>query len=286
MIRITTYPPSALLAPFVHLLWTSTTKDSLAAEPITTPPNGCVLLTMFTDDSRYMVKFENSDFKITPRAALLGQHFGPVITKATRDETSTIGIMFKSVAFHRLYGVDMSALTQKVSDAENILGLVVTLLMDEIASVQNDALRVEAVTKFLENSVSKIVPKKTRTESIVETMVEHRGTKSVTDIAKEYQVTTRLIEKDFRTQIGISPKYFNRIIQFNATLEILKYTPEIRWAELAIRAGYYDQAHLIKAFQEFTGRSPLRHVQVDQTLTQTHLAKERDSAIINYSDKG
>jgi hypothetical protein len=32
-------------------------------------------------------------------------------------------------------------------------------------------------------------------------------------------------------------------------------TPALRWAELAARAGYFDQAHLARDFQLFAGRA-------------------------------
>ncbi|WP_432898817.1 hypothetical protein ACQP1S_22480 [Micromonospora matsumotoense] len=32
--------------------------------------------------------------------------------------------------------------------------------------------------------------------------------------------------------------------------------PVGNWAELAVRGGYYDQAHLIREFREFTGATP------------------------------
>jgi hypothetical protein len=34
------------------------------------------------------------------------------------------------------------------------------------------------------------------------------------------------------------------------------WSPQVDWATLALDCGYYDQAHLIAEFKEFTGLTP------------------------------
>ena len=51
------------------------------------------------------------------------------------------------------------------------------------------------------------------------------------------------------------PKLFARILRFEHALEFADGA-EIGWAEIAQRCGYYDQAHMIRDFRAFTGRSP------------------------------
>ncbi|HEY3739179.1 MAG TPA: AraC family transcriptional regulator [Bryobacteraceae bacterium] len=61
---------------------------------------------------------------------------------------------------------------------------------------------------------------------------------------------------------GVSPKFLSRILRFRQAVERLrKQRPQAAWADFAAVCGYFDQAHMIREFQEFAGVSPGRFVQ-------------------------
>ena len=64
---------------------------------------------------------------------------------------------------------------------------------------------------------------------------------------------------------GVSPKYMRRILRFRKAADRLRAieaaTSQPNWAQFAAACGYYDQAHLIREFQEFAGCTPGRFVQ-------------------------
>jgi len=55
---------------------------------------------------------------------------------------------------------------------------------------------------------------------------------------------------------GLTPKRLCRILRFRRSLELAE-TRRLSWAAIAAEAGYFDQAHLIRDFREFTGRAPM-----------------------------
>lgn len=61
---------------------------------------------------------------------------------------------------------------------------------------------------------------------------------------------------------GVSPKFLSRILRFRQAVERLRRRPsQMAWADFAAACGYFDQAHMIREFQEFAGVSPGRFVQ-------------------------
>lgn len=81
----------------------------------------------------------------------------------------------------------------------------------------------------------------------------------------------------FRGAIGLSPKEYARVMRFDRALT-LAADPAQSWAEIALTAGYSDQAHLSREFSSLAGMSPQtwrrtgatspRHVPADTTTGQ------------------
>jgi len=75
-------------------------------------------------------------------------------------------------------------------------------------------------------------------------------------IAREAGLSRRRFTQLFREQIGLTPKLFCRVQRFQTALKQIGSGASVDWAQLALTAGYYDQAHLAHEFQDFSGLSP------------------------------
>lgn len=75
-------------------------------------------------------------------------------------------------------------------------------------------------------------------------------------LAREADVTRKHIASVFRREVGITPKALARLHRFKSVLELMAGKKSIPWTELATHCGYYDQSHLIRDFQTYTGYSP------------------------------
>jgi AraC-like DNA-binding protein len=65
---------------------------------------------------------------------------------------------------------------------------------------------------------------------------------------------TRITER-FKEQIGVTPKFLARIIRFRRVLEQVHHT-QGSLTEIALRGGYFDQAHFNAEFRELSGFTP------------------------------
>jgi len=84
-------------------------------------------------------------------------------------------------------------------------------------------------------------------------------------VATEAGLSARHLRRLCQEMSGVPPKYLARIIRFrNAANRIAAFTTspaQPEWAQFAVACGYYDQAHLIREFQEFAGCTPGRYLQ-------------------------
>ena len=78
----------------------------------------------------------------------------------------------------------------------------------------------------------------------------------VRELAHEAGLSRRRFAQLFREQIGLTPKLYCRLQRFQNALKQIASGPSVDWAQLALAAGYCDQAHLAHEFRDFSGLSP------------------------------
>jgi len=79
---------------------------------------------------------------------------------------------------------------------------------------------------------------------------------SVAECARSAGVSERRLSELFRERVGVSPKMWCRIGRFQMALRALHNGADVRWSELALKCGYYDQSHFANDFRAFSGLNP------------------------------
>ena len=82
----------------------------------------------------------------------------------------------------------------------------------------------------------------------------------------------RQIERLFSKYIGLSPKFYSRIIRFSHIFELMR-SKDNSWGDLVYKSGFYDQSHFIKNFKEFTGEDPSSYGFEEKNMANFHLKK-------------
>lgn len=78
----------------------------------------------------------------------------------------------------------------------------------------------------------------------------------VNAVAGELGVSERHLRRVFLERTGLRPKTFAKLARFRRAVEAARGERAERWAEIAVTAGYYDQAHLIAEFRAIGGMTP------------------------------
>ena len=96
------------------------------------------------------------------------------------------------------------------------------------------------------------------------------GTVAIGDLIAAGGVSSTYLARSFKEIIGITPKRLARAHRFSTTVLAIDPAEPIDWADLAARAGYFDQAHFSREFGEFTGFTPTRYVEVRRRFLREH----------------
>ena len=103
-------------------------------------------------------------------------------------------------------------------------------------------------------------------------IIETRGMLQVGDLIKDSCMSRRTFERHFFQKVGLSPKYYARIRRIGYICNLIAGKHAVNWPAVFYECEFYDQAHFIKDFEAFTGRTP-----------QQYLAENRELA--NYVQK-
>lgn len=80
--------------------------------------------------------------------------------------------------------------------------------------------------------------------------------RNVASVAEDLGVSERHLRRVFREVVGLSPKAFFKLLRFERALKAAKDSRDSSWSDIAVSAGYYDQAHLIADFRSIAGATP------------------------------
>lgn len=89
----------------------------------------------------------------------------------------------------------------------------------------------------------------------IEAIVEAHGAIDLDWAAAQACMSPRQFRRRCFEESGLGPKQLCRILRFRRACELAH--ADAGWAAIAADAGYFDQAHLIRDFREFTGRAPM-----------------------------
>lgn len=96
------------------------------------------------------------------------------------------------------------------------------------------------------------------------------GAVPIGDLTESLGVSSTHLAQRFKQVIGVTPKRLARAYRFTATVFSIDPAQPVDWADLAGRAGYFDQAHFGHEFREFTGFTPTRYIEVRRRFLREH----------------
>ena len=118
-------------------------------------------------------------------------------------------------------------------------------------------------------------PTVTRLQAAIELTARGRAGR-IPALADRVGVSQRHLARLFRAATGMSPGLLSGLARFQGVLAELERPVPVRWAAVAQRHGYYDQAHLTRDFRRFGGIAPGAYLRASRELTRNFV--DRDGA--------
>ena len=96
------------------------------------------------------------------------------------------------------------------------------------------------------------------------------GVVPISELGMAARASSTYLAKRFKAIVGVTPKRLARSYRFTYAVLAIDVAAPIDWADIAARAGYFDQAHFVHEFREFTGLTPTRYIEVRRRFLREH----------------
>jgi AraC-like DNA-binding protein len=267
--------PQSPLNKHVECFWTlEGTAASPAPERIL--PDGCIELILNFGD-RFSQHCDDKR-KLQPRNFLVGQMTGPIMISPS-GPVQLIGIRFHPGGTLPFLRTPLCEVTDQVVE---LGGLSAALERDLLRVSSESPLlsdKVRAIERFLTTCITN-GSHDSWLMKIAARIVDSRGLMAVDELANDAGISSRQLERRFLREVGVGPKLLGRIIRFQQVFRAVEQSNNA-WAEIAIECGYYDQAHLIRDFNQFAHQTPAVLFSSQSALTESFTRKSRKSDFYN-----
>lgn len=215
-------------------------------------PDGCPELVVQLGASMQAGE-EGKPLEAQPRAVLVGARERP-LQVAPGGAFSTVGVRIRPGALGRLAGTSAGELSDGWASLEQLFGKSGLQLVAALEDSPDIEARCAELIGFVRGALQRRVPLDVRVEAAVRRLRERRGRAPLHQLRRELGVSERWLERSFAREVGLSPRTLASLLRLHGALEVLG--PGATWAEVALVAGYFDQAHLNRDFRRYAGLSP------------------------------
>lgn len=263
-----TFQPHQDLEALVSCYWTLEIPAEYSAERQRIVPDGCIEMAFILGDDikRYT---SQDEFILQPRAMVLGQTLAPFFIEPT-GYVNTFAIRFYPYGFANFVTTPIEQLANKETPLTSLFeASIVNELERSIIDAEDTKQRIVVIEKFLLERLNEQSTIDTIVKQTVDALLTSNGTAAITTILKDDLSKRRQLERNFKKQIGVSPKQLGKVIRLQSALKMLLNKETDSLTKIAYESDYFDQAHFNKDFKEFTGISPTAFLSNEQMVLST-----------------
>ncbi len=240
--RFGRYRPGPHLSPFVRTYWTleAAGKGGVCGQ-LRVVPDGCI-------DILFVRHSPTEEF----RAFVVGTMTRPIFEDLTAH-AEYLGVRFAPGGFGHFFRTPARELTDRLVPWESLSAS--SALVERVANAPDVPMRLCVLEAVLQQQLLSEEPAPILA-AVLRAICAARGVASVTRLAHLAGWSPRHLRRVFHEWVGVGPKVFCEIVRFKNARRALSRQPRPDLLQVALEAGYYDQAHFIHDFDRFYGSSP------------------------------
>lgn len=166
-----------------------------------------------------------------------------------------IGVKFELGALHELLDLPLIEYVDKEIETRTVFGADVVAELTKLVKVTSDRAICQTLQTCLRAFVTPIREAQRTVRQLVNLMKEDSSLCKVNQLADHSGHSPRMLQRYFKTYVGLSPKWLIRKYRLHHALEQLD-SGQSDMLDIVAQLEYTDQSHLIRDFKDVVGVTP------------------------------
>jgi AraC-like DNA-binding protein len=205
-----------------------------------------------------------------PLALLVGPNRRAMEIRPT-GAVDLVGVRFRPEALAAWLRLSGGELVDRSYAVEELSAPLHPTLREQLSEAESAGVRIDILRRHLLPGCSRVVFDR-RIRAAVDLALAEGGARPPA-IAAAVGMSYRQLSRRFRESMGFGPKSLVRLGRFQRVLRALDGAGHRSVASVALRAGYFDQAHLARDFRIFAGVAPARYLREARELARNFIAE-------------
>jgi AraC-like DNA-binding protein len=209
-----------------------------------------------------MFQQSKNGFYLLPREKKLSELFlyGQTLDPVSLDVKGPFKfVVFQLYPFASKYllGVDPKILNDECYDLLKLNYVNVEEFRKSLISANSLEEQVKIISSLIRTLIeANNVSPKDRIQQAIGLIIKNKGQIKIKELLEQLHITERTFERNFMNQVGLSPKQFAKIIQFQSSLHQLTQAKFKKLTDVGNDSGFSDQSHFIRVFKKYTSQTP------------------------------
>jgi AraC-like DNA-binding protein len=233
---------------FVKAFWQTAGMPTYQSETIL--PKGVVELIFSFGDNVPFYRSNKDEVVCTPRCFVNGINVLPIQVTTPQNQIF-FGIELHPAAVKKLLKTPCGEFLNSITDLELINKEFISL-WQQLAETDSFEERVNMVQRWI---IRKVCPVREQEKAISGFLTETQEPMNVSQLAANFCYSSRQLHRKAQELFGMSTETLIRYKRYVHALKLMHYTDD-SLTRIGYHCHYYDQAHFIREFKEYTGLTP------------------------------
>jgi AraC-like DNA-binding protein len=263
--RQLTRAPGRELQPFVQLLWA--VQEAVSGSPPprqrehVLPTGQMHLVFRLNDDPLRLFAHANDVSGRLVSDVVIGGARASFYIREVSSQCS-VGAQLRPGAAEALFGIPAHELTGRHTPLADVWGRQVTGILERLAEEKTLEQRIDRLETIL---LTRLPGARGMHPAVARALERFGYTADVGRVVRECGYSHRTLISEFRRAVGLTPKEYTRVLRLQRALQDVSHGRSL--ADLAVDAGYSDQAHLSREFRAFSGVTPTDYRRISPSLS-------------------